>query len=42
MIYITGILITIKQINAPLNTPQESVEIRKDSLKYNKVNSTTV
>ncbi len=42
MIFITGISIAVKKINAPLNTPQESIEIRKDSLKLNNLKNTTV
>ena len=42
IIFITGITIAVKQINAPLNTPQESIEIHKDSLKLNKLTKSTV
>lgn len=42
VIFITGILIAVKNINAPLNSPQETVEIQKDSLKFNKLNNKTV
>ena len=42
VIFITGIYIAITTINSPLNTPQETVEIQKDSLKFNKLNNKTV
>lgn len=42
VIFITGITIAVKQINAPLNTPQESLEIHKDSLKLNKLTKSSV
>ena len=42
MIFITGIYIAITAINTPLNSPQETVEIQKDSLKFNKLNNKTV
>jgi hypothetical protein len=42
MIFITGIYIAITTINTPLNSPQETVEIQKDSLKFNKLNNKTV
>ena len=32
-----GIFVIVKTINAPLNTPQETVEIQKDTLKYSRV-----
>ena len=42
VIFITGISIAVKKINAPLNTPQESQEIRKDSLNFKNVKIQTV
>jgi hypothetical protein len=42
VIFIAGIYISIKHINTPLNSPQETVEIQKDSLKFNKLNNKTV
>jgi hypothetical protein len=42
LIFITGISIAISTINSPLNSPQETVEIQKDSLKFNQLNNKTV
>jgi hypothetical protein len=42
LIFITGIFVVITTINTPLNSPEETVEIQKDSLRFNKLNNKTV
>ena len=44
MIFITGIFITVVNINAPLNinTSPESVKIQKDSLYFKKLDNKTI
>lgn len=42
VIFITGIFIAIKSINTPLNSPQETVEIQKDSIRLTKQSNKTV
>ena len=41
-IFITGIYITVININSPLNSPSETVEIQKDSLQLKSLNSKTI
>ena len=44
VIFITGIYFTVVYINAPLNSnyPTESLQIKKDSLKFKQLDKKTV
>jgi hypothetical protein len=42
LIFITGIFVVITTINKPLNSLEETVEIQKDSLRFNKLNTKTI
>ena len=42
VIFITGIFFAVKRINSPLNTPQETVEVQKDSIRLEKQANKTV
>ncbi len=42
VIFVTGIYVAVKRINSPLNSPQETVEVQKDSLKLERQGNRTV
>ncbi|NVK51995.1 MAG: hypothetical protein HWD85_03595 [Flavobacteriaceae bacterium] len=42
LIFATGIYITIVKINTPLNSPTETVEVQKDTLKLTRLDNKTI
>ena len=41
-IFAIGIYLTIEKINTPLNSPQETVEVQKDSLQLQALDNKTI
>jgi hypothetical protein len=42
LIFATGIYFTVVKINTPLNTPQETVEVSKDSVERKSLDNKTI